>query len=58
MGERNSLPKNWVWVTLSEIANAQSGSGFPKSFQGLRIGDYPIAKVSDITIPSPISLAE
>jgi len=43
------LPEGWVWTTLGQIADAQSGAGFPKSYQGLPSGDYPLAKVSDIS---------
>lgn len=34
---------------LSEIAKAQSGVGFPLEYQGIPTGDYPLAKVSDIS---------
>jgi len=45
----DQLPEGWVWTTLGQIADAQSGAGFPKSYQGLPSGDYPLAKVSDIS---------
>jgi type I restriction enzyme S subunit len=46
---RDQLPEGWVWATLGQIADAQSGAGFPKSYQGHPSGDYPFAKVSDIS---------
>ncbi len=49
MAQDIPLPDGWIWTTLGEIAEAQAGAGFPKSFQGLAAGDYPLAKVSDIT---------
>jgi type I restriction enzyme S subunit len=49
MEQKKSLPVDWIWTTLGEQAVAQSGAGFPKSFQGLTAGDYPLAKVSDIS---------
>lgn len=35
---------------LSQVADAQSGTGFPVEYQGKQSGDYPFAKVSDISI--------
>lgn len=49
MTEKVQLPEGWKWTTLGEISNAQSGVGFPKQFQGLSSGDYPLVKVSDIS---------
>lgn len=44
-----NLPNGWTWVTIGGISTAQSGAGFPKTLQGKASGDYPLAKVSDIT---------
>lgn len=38
-----------ITVALSEIAEIQSGVGFPTKYQGLSGGDYPFAKVGDIS---------
>jgi len=47
--DASSLPEGWVWTSLSAVADIQSGAGFPKQFQGQTSGDYPFAKVSDIS---------
>ncbi len=36
-------------VALSDIAEIQSGAGFPLEYQGFADGDYPFAKVGDIS---------
>jgi type I restriction enzyme S subunit len=36
-------------VQLGEIANLQAGVGFPVNLQGRSSGDYPVAKVGDIS---------
>ncbi|WP_420627134.1 restriction endonuclease subunit S [Candidatus Poriferisodalis sp.] len=36
-------------VPLGEVAELRSGVGFPKSFQGRAGGDFPFAKVGDIS---------
>jgi type I restriction enzyme, S subunit len=36
-------------VKLGEVSKAQSGVGFPTEYQGKSYGDYPLAKVSDIS---------
>lgn len=36
-------------VALAEIADVQSGAGFPLEYQGQTTGDYPFAKVGDIS---------
>jgi len=46
---KGKLPDGWIFSTLGKVAIAQSGAGFPKTFQGQTSGDYPLAKVSDIT---------
>jgi type I restriction enzyme S subunit len=43
------LAKNWRLSTLGEIAELSSGFGFPKHAQGKTSGEYPFAKVRDIT---------
>tara|TARA_R110002124_G_scaffold191159_3_gene358623 strand:- start:6540 stop:7730 length:1191 start_codon:yes stop_codon:yes gene_type:complete len=40
---------SWPLVEISDIAEIFSGAGFPKEFQGLTEGDYPFAKVGDIS---------
>ncbi len=40
---------NWPMVQLHEIGIFQSGFGFPNKMQGKRAGDYPFAKVGDIS---------
>ena len=35
--------------TLGEVASITSGIGFPLNFQGKKAGDYPFAKVGDIS---------
>ena len=36
-------------IPLWEIATFRAGYGFPKKYQGLQEGDYPFAKVGDIS---------
>lgn len=36
-------------VTLGEVADLRAGFGFPTSLQGKMLGDYPFAKVGDIS---------
>lgn len=46
----SKLPQGWVGCELKNIAKEIiSGSGFPKIYQGNKIGDYPFAKVGDIS---------
>lgn len=45
----NGLPPSWVKVTLGEVAQIRSGTGFPVYLQGRPEGDIPFAKVSDIS---------
>ena len=47
--ENNILPDGWEWKTLGGVSISQSGAGFPKTYQGQTDGDFPFAKVSDIT---------
>lgn len=44
-----SLPSGWSRVPIENVADISSGVGFPKDRQGLRAGQFPFAKVSDIT---------
>jgi type I restriction enzyme S subunit len=44
------LPNGWVSTTVGDICSqVNSGSGFPKNYQGVTSGDYPFAKVGDIS---------
>lgn len=48
----NSRPPNaqtWTKVTVGEVTEITSGFGFPKDRQGGTSGDFPFAKVSDIS---------
>ena len=46
----NKLPQGWVECELKDIAeDIISGTGFPKMYQGNDAGDYPFAKVGDIS---------
>ena len=46
----NELPKGWIRSCIGEVcAEINSGSGFPKQHQGKSTGDYPFAKVGDIS---------
>ena len=40
----------WQQSKLGQIGNIQSGSGFPKKYQGESSGDYPFYKVSDMNL--------
>ena len=44
-----TVPDAWVFARVERIAEIQSGVGFPKDLQGQKSGDYPLAKVSDIS---------
>lgn len=41
----------WAPFPLGELCKFQAGGAFPKSEQGLTVGDYPFIKVSDMTLP-------
>lgn len=45
----SQLPQGWVFSKLGEIVDIISGVGFPKHAQGRITGDFPFAKVSDIS---------
>ena len=40
---------SWPVVELGELAEIYAGSGFPKQYQGKTKGDFPFAKVGDIS---------
>ncbi|MDW7736659.1 restriction endonuclease subunit S [Serratia marcescens] len=44
------LPEGWVGSSLGEVLDVNSGVGFPIKFQGKNSGDYPVYKVSDISL--------
>jgi len=45
----SELPSGWALTMIGEVADVESGFGFPKDMQGKVDGDYPFAKVSDIS---------
>ena len=48
--EISTLPLGWAHSTVGEVSTEIiSGSGFPKEYQGAIEGDYPFAKVGDIS---------
>lgn len=44
------LPEGWVGSSLGDVLDVNSGVGFPIKFQGKKSGDYPVYKVSDISL--------
>ncbi|MFH2063891.1 MAG: restriction endonuclease subunit S [Pseudomonadota bacterium] len=44
------MNKDWTIVKLGQVSEIRSGFGFPKKLQGKTQGDYPFAKVRDISI--------
>ncbi|MCQ4446492.1 restriction endonuclease subunit S [Enterobacter cloacae] len=44
------LPEGWVNSSLGDVLDVNSGVGFPIKFQGKNSGDYPVYKVSDISL--------
>jgi type I restriction enzyme S subunit len=42
-------PITWIQVSIGQIANVQSGVGFPISYQGKSEEKYPVYKVGDIS---------
>lgn len=49
--ELYELPEGWEWVHLYEVTKIQSGTGFPKSYQGVTNEEIPFLKVSDMNLP-------
>lgn len=47
--ERGGSTATWKTSSIGRIAEITSGFGFPKEWQGRQVGDYPFAKVSDIS---------
>lgn len=45
----SDLPQGWVTASVGTIADISSGFGFPERFQGKAIGEFPFAKVRDIS---------
>ena len=45
----SELPRGWVEASIGEMADISSGVGFPKDQQGKAQGDFPFAKVRDIS---------
>jgi type I restriction enzyme S subunit len=45
----SQLPQGWINTSLGDIAVISSGVGFPKNEQGKPNGQYPFAKVRDIS---------
>ncbi len=43
--------ENWQTITLGEVCKFTGGNGFPDELQGLKDGDYPFIKVSDMELP-------
>src|SRR6516164_298270 len=43
------MPSGWAKTTIGEIAEISSGFGFPERFQGKISGQFPFAKVRDIS---------
>ena len=46
---RTGTVSPWRSATVGDICEITSGYGFPKERQGKSKGDYPFAKVSDIS---------
>lgn len=47
---QKQLPNGWTLTSLGDVCSeVNSGSGFPKIHQGKLSGDYPFAKVGDIS---------
>lgn len=44
------LPKGWKWETLDVLTKVQSGTGFPKKYQGQTDEEFPFLKVSDMNL--------
>ncbi|MFY9178306.1 MAG: hypothetical protein WAO12_00825, partial [Venatoribacter sp.] len=47
---KKALPQGWIKTSLGNICKEiNSGSGFPVKYQGQDAGDYPFAKVGDLS---------
>ena len=44
------MKEKWLKTQISEVAEIQSGSGFPEKYQGKAGLEYPFYKVSDMNI--------
>ena len=44
------MKAGWEVKTLKEVADIQSGSGFPEKFQGISDQNIPFYKVSDMNL--------
>ena len=42
---------SWTNTVLGEVCSFKSGSGFKENYQGMRAGEHPFIKVSDLTLP-------
>jgi type I restriction enzyme S subunit len=42
------IPKKWEIIRLGDIAEVESGFGFPLEYQGRKSGKYPFIKVGDM----------
>lgn len=45
----SQLPEGWKESPICELAKVQAGVGFPKKFQGMNSGKYPVYKVGDVS---------
>ena len=50
MTDRTQVPDGWRVARLEDVAEVQSGVGFPLKKQGRLSGVYPFIKVSDMTL--------
>ncbi len=46
------MTTEWKQVPLGDLCDFQAGGAFPTIEQGLRVGDHPFIKVSDMTLPA------
>jgi type I restriction enzyme S subunit len=57
--EIGRIPKEWEIVRLGDVAEVESGFGFPREYQGRSSGKYPFIKVNDLNLsPKYITSAE
>jgi type I restriction enzyme S subunit len=50
--EIGRIPREWGVVGLGDIAEVESGFGFPREYQGRNTGKYPFIKVNDLNLSS------